>query len=67
MSNAYDVKLRKLTKTVARDLGYNSFIREGVYTMLGGPSFESIAEGRMLRLLGGDAAGECVAVSLILL
>lgn len=57
MSNAYDVKLRKLSHKIGKELGFEEFMREGVYTMLGGPSFETIAEGRMLRLLGGDCVG----------
>lgn len=57
MSNAYDAKLRKLTHHTAKELGFENFMREGVYCMLGGPSFETIAEARMLRLLGGDATG----------
>ncbi|XP_014671416.1 PREDICTED: purine nucleoside phosphorylase-like, partial [Priapulus caudatus] len=57
MSNAYDAKMRKLTHQAAKELGHEKFMREGVYCMLGGPSFETIAEARMLRLLGGDACG----------
>jgi purine nucleoside phosphorylase len=41
MNKAYDVELRKLGKKIASDLGMNDFFREGVYTMVGGPSFET--------------------------
>ncbi|KAK6467769.1 purine nucleoside phosphorylase-like [Huso huso] len=57
MSDAYDRDLRKLAKTVARDLGYSDFLKEGVYCVLGGPSFETIAECNMLKRLGADAVG----------
>lgn len=58
MSDAYDHELKQLIYDVASDLGYSDFLREGVYCVLGGPSFETIAECRMLRLLGADAVGE---------
>ena len=32
-------------------------LRDGVYVMLSGPSYETRAEMRMLRTLGGDAVG----------
>lgn len=58
MSDAYDRKLQQLAHDVAAKLGYSDFIREGVYCVLGGPSFETIAECRMLHRLGGDAIGK---------
>ncbi|XP_030608732.1 purine nucleoside phosphorylase-like isoform X2 [Archocentrus centrarchus] len=57
MSDAYDRKLRKLAHDVAAELGYSDFLREGVYCVLGGPSFETIAECRMLHRIGADAVG----------
>ncbi len=59
MSDAYDRKLRQLAHDVASELGYSDFLRDGVYCVLGGPSFETIAECRMLHRLGGDAVGKC--------
>lgn len=59
MSDAYDRKLRQLALDVASELGYSDFLQEGVYCVLGGPSFETIAECRMLHRLGADAVGEC--------
>lgn len=58
MSDAYDRGLQQLAHDVAAELGYSAFMKEGVYSVLGGPSFETIAECRMLRLLGADAVGE---------
>ncbi len=55
MNHAYDPNLRQLTRRVAAELGIT--LREGVYVGLGGPTFETPAEVRMLRMLGGDATG----------
>ncbi|MEQ2203690.1 hypothetical protein XENOCAPTIV_002268, partial [Xenoophorus captivus] len=57
MSDAYDRELRQLAHDVAGELGFSDFLKEGVYCVLGGPSFETIAECRMLHRLGGDAVG----------
>lgn len=58
MSDAYDRELQQLAIDVASDLGFRDFLREGVYCVLGGPSFETIAECCMLHKLGADAVGE---------
>ncbi|WLR43806.1 purine-nucleoside phosphorylase [Bacillus carboniphilus] len=55
MSTAYDGKLRDLAKQVANELSIN--IKEGVYVGNTGPTYETPAEIRMLRTLGGDAVG----------
>ncbi|KAL2080559.1 hypothetical protein ACEWY4_024352 [Coilia grayii] len=57
MSDAYNRKLVRLGHQVGAELGYSDFLREGVYCVLGGPSFETIAECRMLNRLGADAVG----------
>lgn len=59
MSDAYDRELQQLAMEVGQELGYGDFLREGVYCVLSGPSFETIAECRMLHRLGADAVGEC--------
>jgi len=55
MSEAYDKKLRELAKEVAKQL--NIEVKEGVYVANSGPCYETPAEVRMLRILGGDAVG----------
>ncbi|MEE6521857.1 hypothetical protein FKM82_020196 [Ascaphus truei] len=57
MSDAYDRGLRSLAMDCAKELGFLDFTREGVYCMVGGPAYETIAECRMLQLLGADAVG----------
>jgi purine-nucleoside phosphorylase len=55
MSNAYDGELRELAHGVAGEQGVQ--LKEGVYAAVLGPSYETPAEIRMLRVLGGDAVG----------
>jgi purine-nucleoside phosphorylase len=55
MSAPYDAALRARAREVAKQAG--TTLREGVYAAITGPSFETRAEYRMLRLLGADAVG----------
>jgi purine-nucleoside phosphorylase len=55
MNNAYDKQLRRLTLEVARERGID--LKQGVYAGLGGPTFETPAEIRFLRMAGADACG----------
>ncbi len=55
MSQAYDRGLCELARKVAKESGVQ--LREGVYAGLSGPSFESPADLRFLRLAGTDAVG----------
>lgn len=57
MSGCYDKGLRCLAMEVAKQQGVASIMQEGVYAMVGGPNFESIAEARLLHRLGVDAVG----------
>jgi len=55
MSRAYDLELMDMARIVASE---NTIpLREGVYCGLSGPSFESPADLRFLRLAGADAVG----------
>lgn len=58
MSDAYDADLRAVAKGVAEEQGCDSFLQEGVYCMLAGPTYETIAESKVLQTLGADAVGE---------
>lgn len=57
MSKAYDKQLRAKALDIAIDLNIDDIVKEGVYTMLGGPNFETVAELNMLRLCGVDGVG----------
>lgn len=55
MSQSYDKELGTIARKVAAE--HNITLREGVYCGLSGPSFESPADLRFLRLAGADAVG----------
>ncbi len=55
MSQAYDRQLMGICRSVAEK--ENIHLREGVYVWLSGPSFESPADLRFLRVIGADAVG----------
>lgn len=55
MSQAYSPQLRQKAKDVAASQGVE--LQEGVYVGFLGPNYETPAEIRMLRVLGGDAVG----------
>ena len=55
MSVPYDPELCRLAREAAERAGVE--LREGVYTGLGGPNFETPAELRFLRTIGTDAVG----------
>jgi purine-nucleoside phosphorylase len=55
MSAPYDRRLSALLREIARDM--EAPLQEGVYVGLLGPSYETLAEVRMLDRLGADAVG----------
>ena len=55
MSQAYDLKLREMALRAAKGLGFA--LHQGVYICLAGPSFETPADLKFLRLIGVDAVG----------
>ena len=57
--DAYDPGYRAAALEAGERVGVA--LREGVYIMLSGPSYETRAELRMLRMLGGDAVGMSTA------
>jgi len=54
-SDVYTARLRKALLPRAEKAGIA--LRQGVYMMFSGPSFETPAEIRMARILGADAVG----------
>ncbi len=63
MSRVYDRGLQETIRRQAAEHGI--YLQEGVYAQLTGPSFESPAEIRMLRMLGCDAVGMSTVVEAI--
>lgn len=59
MSEVYDKELREVIKQAARNTGVS--IQQGVYMQFTGPAYETPAEIRMCRTLGGDAVGMSTA------
>lgn len=57
MNKAYNAELIKIGRQVAEDMGISDIVHKGVYTCLGGPNFETVAELKMLRMVGVDAVG----------
>jgi len=55
MSMAYDPELQKVAEKSAERLGIE--MKKGVYIAFTGPSYETPAEVRLARKLGGDAVG----------
>jgi purine-nucleoside phosphorylase len=63
MTAAYDPRLRALALQAAGELGIP--LTEGVYAGMGGPSYETPAEVRMLHKLDGDVAGMSTVLEVI--
>jgi purine-nucleoside phosphorylase len=63
MTDAYHPRLRTEALAAAERTGVA--LRQGVYIMLSGPSYETRAEMRMLRGLGADAVGMSTAHEVI--
>ncbi len=55
MARAYDAELRRRARRLASQIGID--LKEGVYTALAGPSYETPAEIRFLDRVGSDAVG----------
>lgn len=55
MSKTYDRQLRELALAVAAERGLP--LHQGVYVGLAGPTFETPADVRFLRMIGADAVG----------
>lgn len=56
-SNAYPKSLRVCAHKAAEELKHDFVVPHGTYCFVSGPMYESKAECRLLRTLGGDAVG----------
>jgi len=63
MSEAYSRKYREVAKRVASELCVP--MRDGVYAAMPGPSYETPAEIRFLRLIGADVVGMSTVLEVI--
>ena len=62
-SHLYSPRLQQLARDAARELGLT--LREGIYFYCYGPQYETPAEIRAARILGGDAVGMSTAPEVI--
>ena len=62
-SHLYTVRLQELARQTAKELSIS--LREGVYFYCYGPQYETPAEIRAARVLGGDAVGMSTAPEVI--
>ena len=60
LNDCYDKDYRIMAKKIHQSMEENApgALHEGVYAMLGGPNFETVAELRMLKVCGVDAVGK---------
>ncbi len=64
LAKAYDASLRELARAVAASMP-DLTLHEGIYAMVGGPSYETGAELRFLRAVGADAVGMSTAPEVV--
>jgi len=57
MNKAYDRTMKDYAFEISKELDIENQVHEGVYTCLGGPNYETVAELKMLRILGVDCVG----------
>merc|ERR1719378_398658 len=65
MSGAYDRDLIKMVQETAAEIGQAETTRIGTYVMMSGPTYETIAELKMFKTLGGDAVGMSTAPEVV--
>ena len=63
MSEPYDKKLIKLAQDIAHEK--NIHLKKGVYVALSGPTLETPAEYKYMRIIGGDTVGMSTAPEVI--
>jgi purine-nucleoside phosphorylase len=63
MTTPFDLELRRLASEGAKALGFE--VKRGVYVGVLGPSYETPAEIRMYRTMGGDAVGMSTVLEVV--
>ena len=54
MNAVYDRDYQKLALNIAKESGYESFIRQGCYCMFSGPTYETIGELKLAAAVSLD-------------
>ncbi|MGC8970972.1 MAG: purine-nucleoside phosphorylase [bacterium] len=63
MKNAYSYRLRRQLKEIGEEIGID--LKEGVYIGVKGPTYETLAEIKFFRTIGGDAVGMSTVLEVI--
>ena len=63
MSHTYSDNLREIIKNIGKEK--NITIREGIYSQVSGPTYETPTEIKMLRTLGADVTGMSTVIEAI--
>ena len=63
MSKTYDEDLRNIIKNIGKE--NNITVREGIYSQVSGPTYETPTEIKMLRALGADVTGMSTVIEAI--
>lgn len=63
MTEPYDRELRAVARKAAAEAEFD--VQEGVYAYVAGPSYETPAELRYLKMIGGDAVGMSTVPSVL--
>ncbi len=63
MKNAYSYRLRQQFKEIGKNIGIE--LKEGIYVGVKGPTYETPAEIRFFRTIGGDAVGMSTVLEVI--
>ena len=67
VNNCYDKEYRIMAKKIYESMDEKGTwaLHEGVYALVGGPNFETVAELRMLKVCGIDAIGKFLTVDIL--
>ena len=58
MTGAYNKELIDMLYATSKELKMTEYTKKGVYAMVSGPTYETVAESRLLIMLGANTVGE---------